>query len=191
VADAELAAGECMHDPAVAGAVVGEHALDDDAVAAVEGECATQEGGSGRCSFVIEHLGVGETAVVVDGDVDVFPALLPLVAAVAAVAGDPMPRTIDPAELLDVNVEQFARARSLVANRRLEPASRPSFPMPILARIPDTVESAIPSVSAISAAVNRNRRNLTIASTRSSGVRFATRRGADERSDKPAAPSSR
>jgi hypothetical protein len=41
----------------------------------------------------------------------------------------------------------------------------------------------MPSVSAISAAVKRSRRSLTIASIRSSGVRFATRRGADEAID--------
>ena len=58
--------------------------------------------------------------------------------------------------------------------------------MPTRARIPDTVESAIPSVSAISAAVKRNRRSFTIASILSCSVRLATRRGAEERSDKPA-----
>ena len=43
VADAEPAAGECVHDAAVAAAVVGEYALDDDAVAAVESERAAQK----------------------------------------------------------------------------------------------------------------------------------------------------
>jgi hypothetical protein len=49
-------------------------------------------------------------------------------------------------------------------------------------RIPDTVDSANPSVSAISAAVKRSRRNATSASTRSGAVRFAARAGAEERS---------
>src|SRR5205823_13060758 len=62
--------------------------------------------------------------------------------------------------------------------------------MPTRVKIPDTVESAIPSVSAISAAVKRSRRSFTIASTRSGRVRFATLRGADERSHNPAGPSS-
>src|SRR5690348_14053981 len=90
VADPELAAGECVHDAAVAAAVVGEYALDDDAVAAVESERAAQKTGCRCRSFVGEHLRVGEAAVVVDSDVDVLPALLALVATVAAVAGNAM-----------------------------------------------------------------------------------------------------
>jgi hypothetical protein len=41
-------------------------------------------------------------------------------------------------------------------------------------RIPETVESAVPNVSASSAAVKRKRRSWAIASTRSSVVRLAT-----------------
>jgi hypothetical protein len=54
--------------------------------------------------------------------------------------------------------------------------------------MPDTVESAIPSSSAISGPVNRNRRNAAIASIRRSSVRFATRSGAELRSNKPLSP---
>jgi hypothetical protein len=61
---------------AVAGAVVGQDPFDLDAVAAVVGECAAEEAGSGRGFLVGEHFGVGEAAVVVDGDVDVLPALV-------------------------------------------------------------------------------------------------------------------
>ena len=59
---------------AVGAAVVGEHALDLDAVAAVEGDGAAEE--ADRCGRLLvgEHFGVGEAAVVVDGDVDVLPA---------------------------------------------------------------------------------------------------------------------
>jgi peptide/nickel transport system permease protein len=49
-------------------------------------------------------------------------------------------------------------------------------------KIPDTVESGIASVSAISAAVIRNRGSFTITATRSGAIRLETRRGADERS---------
>jgi hypothetical protein len=48
--------------------------------------------------------------------------------------------------------------------------------------MPETVESGIPSVSAISAAVKRSRRSFAIACLRSGAVRFATQRGAEERS---------
>ena len=43
------------------------------------------------------------------------------------------------------------------------------MPIPIRVRIPDTVESAIPSTSAISGPVNRSRRSAAIAWTRSLG----------------------
>ena len=74
VPDAELAAGERVDGGAVAGAVVGQHALDPDAVA---GDRRRGRGGGSRPRsglLVGEDLGVGEPAVVVDGDVDVLPA---------------------------------------------------------------------------------------------------------------------
>jgi hypothetical protein len=57
--------------------------------------------------------------------------------------------------------------------------------------MPDTVESAIPNSSAISAPVNRNLRNAAIASIRRPSVRFATRSGAELRSNKPLSPQAR
>jgi hypothetical protein len=87
-------------------------------------------------------------------------------------------------------VDELARTRPLVSNWLLE-TDPAVLPNPVRVRMPDTVESAIPSVSAISAAVKRKRRSFTIASTRSCGVRLATRRGADERSHRPATPSRR
>ena len=63
--------------------------------------------------------------------------------------------------------------------------------MPIRVRMPDTVESAIESSSAISGPVKRSRLSTAIAWTRSSGVRLATRAGAEERSSSPSSPSAR
>jgi hypothetical protein len=57
--------------------------------------------------------------------------------------------------------------------------------------MPDTVESAIPSSSAISAPVNRSRRSAAIASILRSSVRLATTVAAEERSTSPARPSKR
>src|SRR4051794_33106130 len=68
---------------------------------------------------------------------------------------------------------------------------RPSLPIPTRVRIPDTADGAIPSVSAISGPVNRNRLRAAIASTRRSQVRFATNLGAEGRSKRPASPSTR
>ena len=74
VADAEVPAGERVHGGAVGGAVVGEHALDRDAVAGEEGERAREEADGGGRFLVGQDFGVGESAVVVDRDVDVLPA---------------------------------------------------------------------------------------------------------------------
>src|SRR4051794_19126599 len=68
---------------------------------------------------------------------------------------------------------------------------RPSLPIPTRVRIPDTADGAIPSVSAISGPVNRNRLRAAIASTRRSQVRFATNLGAEGRSTRPPSPSTR
>ena len=57
--------------------------------------------------------------------------------------------------------------------------------------MPETVESGIPSASAISGPVNRNRRNAAIAWIRRSQVRLATVAGAEERSSSPSSPSAR
>ena len=65
------------------------------------------------------------------------------------------------------------------------------MPSPTRRSTADTVESAIDNSSAISAADIRSLRNATIASTRSEGVRWGTRFGADERSSSPASPSAR
>jgi hypothetical protein len=74
VADAECSAGDGVEDATVGAAVVGEHALDGDPMASVEGDRSSQKGGGGRGFLVGEDLRVGESAVVVDGDVHVLIA---------------------------------------------------------------------------------------------------------------------
>jgi hypothetical protein len=51
--------------------------------------------------------------------------------------------------------------------------------------MPETVESAMSSSSAISGPLKRSRRNAAIASIRRSSVRLLTSRGAELRSNKP------
>ena len=74
-------------------------------------------------------------------------------------------------------MEQLARPLALVAVGGLERLQPQSLPSPIRVKIPETVESGIASVSAISAPVIRNRRNAAIAATRSSPVRDRHRLG--------------
>jgi hypothetical protein len=107
---AERLAGQRVHGRAIAAAVVCEHPYDPDAEAVVKGDGTTEEADRGRCLLVSEYFGVGESTVVVDRDVDVFPSLLALLAPVMAAAGHPVARTVDPTELLDVDVEELASA---------------------------------------------------------------------------------
>ena len=120
MADPEAAAGEGVDGGDVGAAVVGEDAFDLDAVAGEEGECALEEADRGGGFFVGEDFGVGETAVVVDGDVDELPAdRAPVASGASRRRGRARSRratadafagaTLDAAELLDVDVDELAR----------------------------------------------------------------------------------
>jgi hypothetical protein len=130
VADAELAAGGGVPVRDVGAPIVGQHALDLDPVAGKERDRAVEEGDRG-CRFLVrEHLGVGEAAVVVDGSVDELPAGSQMSATAdtpdplpiaTAHTGDPFAgASLDPSELLGVDVDELARSRALVANRLVE-----------------------------------------------------------------------
>src|SRR3954454_23156695 len=131
VADPQSAAGERVERGDVGAAVVGQDPLDLDPVAAVVGEGAAQEADRGRGFLVCEYLGVGEAAVVVDGDVHVFVAggaarrscrvAQPRGVVLRAAAHAPAGAADDPAELLDVDVDELPWPGALVADNRLEP----------------------------------------------------------------------
>src|SRR3954449_618722 len=78
---------------------------------------APEEGGDGFLALVVEDLDVGQARAVVDADVHELPA--DPAAARRAVAVDAMPGPPDAPELLDVDVDQLAGQRTLVAVRRL------------------------------------------------------------------------
>ena len=108
MAQVEVPAGECMHGRAVAGAVVGHHALDSDAVERIPGDCPLEKAGRGLAALVGEQLGVGEPGCVVDADVQVLPALVEatlVVASAADPAGHAVAWATDPAELLDIDMD--------------------------------------------------------------------------------------
>jgi len=77
----------------------------------------------------------------------------------------------DAREALDVDVDELARSGALVAVRRLGGVSAERRPSPMRRSQADTVESAMPSSSAISTALMRRRLSASMASTRSGGVR--------------------
>ena len=91
---------------AVGGAVVGHHALDGDAEAGEPGEGALEEGHGAVLALVGQDLGVGQPGGIVDADMQELPAAAALLA--GPVAGDAVADAVDPAELLDVDVDQLA-----------------------------------------------------------------------------------
>ena len=102
-------------------AVVGEHAADTDAEAAVVVEGGAEEGRGSGGGLVGIELGEGEAGVVVDADMEVFPAGAG--AGVAAVPGEAVTGAVKAAEFLDVEVQQVARVGMFVAadgRRRVE-----------------------------------------------------------------------
>ena len=115
---------------AVGRAVVGDHALDGDAVAGVERQRAAQERDGGGGLLVGQDFGVGQAGGVVDRDVNERPSRLACAAdagGVGASAGArgcwrPVTRlpgaAADPPELLDVDVDQLAGPLAFIALAR-------------------------------------------------------------------------
>ena len=99
---------------AIGRAVVGHDALDGDAQGGEPGDGALEEGHGTFLALVGEDLGVGEARGVVDADMQEVPADAALLA--APVAGDAVADAIDPAQLLDVDVNELARLVALVAD---------------------------------------------------------------------------
>ena len=94
---------------AVGGAVVGQHSLDAHAAsgeALERARAGSRSRSSARSS--VSSFDVGETAVVVDADVDVLVAGRLLEASRAA-AEQAMPGRVEASELLDVDVDELAR----------------------------------------------------------------------------------
>src|SRR6187399_2708950 len=81
-----------------------------------------EEGGGTALPLVGHDLGEGDARVVVDGDMDELPAepfaTCAPTALPSAVASDAMFDPIDPAELLDVDVDHLTRMLAFVAPHR-------------------------------------------------------------------------
>ena len=140
---------------AVGAAIVGHHPLGPDAVRTEPAQGAEQEGGGGVPALVAQHLDIGQPRRVIDRNMDEVPARAPIAAARAG-AGDAMAGPVEPAELLDVEMDQLARPGALVTPHRLgriEPG-QPPHPRPCQPARP-TVERARPSLAAIAATENQ------------------------------------
>src|SRR3972149_45281 len=110
MADTELAESGREDLAAVGRAVVGEHALDDDAVGGVEGPRAVEKAD--------RRGGGGGAAVVVDGHMHAVPTDA-RVAMWGTASEHPVAATgTDAAEPLGIEMDEFARPLALVAHAR-------------------------------------------------------------------------
>ena len=116
--EAEIAAGFAEGPGAIAGAVVGHHPRHLDAEAGVVGDGGREEGDGALLLLVGQDLREGQAGGVVDRDVDELPAGAARLA-LLRIAGDAMADALEAAELLDVDVDQFAGMLALVAADRL------------------------------------------------------------------------
>src|SRR5204863_5885393 len=114
--EAELLAGGGEEFGAIGRAAVGEEALDLDAVAGVKGDGLAEGVEDAGGLFVGEEAGEGEAGVIVDGDVEALGAGAGV--AVGAVAGGADAGACEAAQLLDVEVEEFARRGAFVTEDR-------------------------------------------------------------------------
>ena len=94
----------------VGGAVVGHHPLDLCPMTIEPGDGPGGEPDRAFLAFVRQDLGVGQARGVIDGDVDKLPAGAALVAPSAAIAADTVADAVGTAELLDIDMDEFARA---------------------------------------------------------------------------------
>jgi hypothetical protein len=117
VTELEFLAGGFEPVRDVAGAVVGHDSLDGDAAILEPGNRTAEEGRRGGGSFVRQDFGIGHSRSVVDGDVNELPT--DATDPGGAVAMDAVTDTTYTAQLLDVEVDQFAGSISLIPDDRL------------------------------------------------------------------------
>ena len=116
VLEAELLTSGGEEFGAVSGTAIGEQALDFDAMALIEGD-GLPESIQGAGDFLVRmKRGKGETAVIVDGNVEAFDAGAGI--ALGAVAGGADAWALEAAQLLDVEVEEVAGSIAFVADDR-------------------------------------------------------------------------
>src|SRR5947209_4029537 len=131
VPDAHRSTGDRVHRRAISGAIVGEKLLDVHPVTLEERHGAAQESDRAGGLLVAENLGVGQARAVIDRDMHVFPADGLAASALSVCAHGGVAATfavyamsgtvVNPAELLDVDVDQLSGTLTLVAPGRLHP----------------------------------------------------------------------
>lgn len=112
VFDPQLGAGLSEGERVKGRSVVGEHALYGDTQRGVIGDGSSQEAHGAVFALIGVHVGESDARMVVDGHKQVFPAHA--AGALAIIGCDSMTHSGEAAQLLDVDVEQFAGRLALV-----------------------------------------------------------------------------
>src|ERR1700749_121829 len=115
MADALLCQQVPVSETFIGRSVVGHDALDAHTKTVEPSQRATGKSDGAVGFFAGQDFAVGQAAGIIDGDVEIFPAGAALVALAGAIAGDAVTDTIDAAEFLDVDVDQFAGFLTLIA----------------------------------------------------------------------------
>ena len=115
VAQTQFNNGSVESVGAITVAVIGEQAADGNAQAGVIGDCGAQKGDGGNSGEVGQDLGESNAGMVIDGDMDVFPATVVLTPAAAVGTKN---HAGEASQLLNIEVKQIARSSMLIANQR-------------------------------------------------------------------------
>jgi hypothetical protein len=125
-----------------ANAVVGRDTLHLNAMGPEEAQRVKEKAQAGATFFVGQDFGVSDARVVVDGQMQVFPADPTAVALTLAVAGDAVADLRETAELFDIDVNDFAGMFALIAANRLGWLQRRE---PVEATTPEDTASEFPA----------------------------------------------
>ena len=77
-------------------------------MAAEEAQRVEQEAQARAALLIGQDLGIGQPGMVVDGQVQVFPADPPGLGPIGSITGDAMACSLEAAELLGIDVDQLA-----------------------------------------------------------------------------------
>src|SRR6516165_3579278 len=86
-----------------------------DAVSAIEAQLVEEKAQAGASFFIGQDFRVGDARMVVDGQMQIFPADPAGVALAGPVAGDPVTDPVELAQLFDVDMDDLARMLALIA----------------------------------------------------------------------------
>ena len=103
-----------------AGAIIGHHPLDIYTMPLEEAQGVEEESEAGGALFIGQDFRISQPGMIIDGEMQVFPALSSLfsgarIALANPIARDAMANALDTPQFLDINMDHLARRTLLVA----------------------------------------------------------------------------